>query len=114
LVEGLKRVTKSLDNDEWLFERGINFPLIKKQRLFLTRGHKYTGVFSFPAAVLKTIHRQILRRGYHISLGELRKCTFVLEVRGLKIGNEWLNFAETYRRREKSCSYIWGLGLLDV
>lgn len=92
MVEGVKRVTKAIDSDSWLFEIGTKIGLLKKQRLFLTRGHKYTGVFSFPAAVLKTLHRRLLREGYSITLQELRKSTFVLELRGVKLNNEWIDF----------------------
>ena len=94
MVEGLKRVTKSIEDDKWLFELDKHVGILKKQKLFLTRGHKYTGVFSFPAGVLKTLHRRLLREGYSISIEEFRKQTFVLEVKGMKIGEEWIRFDE--------------------
>jgi hypothetical protein len=95
LVEGIKRVTKGIENDKWLFELDKHIDVLKKQKLFLTRGHKYTGVFSFPAGVLKTLHRRLLREGYSISLEEFRKQTFVLEVRGVQMDNEWVRFDES-------------------
>ena len=92
MAKGVKEITRGLPSDTWLFEIGKKISVLKKQRLFLTRGHKYTGVFSFPAASLKTLHRRILREGYSITLEEFRKCPFVLEARGVKIGEEWINF----------------------
>ena len=95
MVESVKRVTKGIDNDKWLFESDRYVEILKKQKLFLTRGHKHTGVFSFPAGVLKTLHRRLLREGYSISLEEFRKQTFVLEVKGMKIGEEWIRFEKS-------------------
>ncbi len=88
-------ITKAIDSDTWLFELGTKVDLLKKQKLFLTRGHKHTGVFSFPAAVLRTLHRRLLREGYSISLEQLRTQPFVLEVKGVKIGEEWINFGQS-------------------
>ena len=94
MVESVKRVTKAIASDTWLFEIGKRIPLLKKQKLFLTRGHKYTGVFSFPSGTLKVLYRRMLREGYSMSLEEFRKQTFVLEVKGMKIGEDWISFSE--------------------
>ena len=93
MVESVKRVTKSLSDDKWLFEGGSSVNILKKQKLFLTRGHKYTGVFSFPAAVLRTLHRRMLREGMNIDLESFRKLAFVLEVKGMRgPDGVWIEF----------------------
>jgi hypothetical protein len=93
LVEGVKRVTKGIDSANWLYKIGKKIPLLNKQKLFLTRGHKYTGVFSFPSATLRTLHRRLLREGYSMPIEQFRKQTFVLEIKGMKIENEWIDFS---------------------
>ena len=93
---GFKRVTKVLTNLNWLHESGNVVKLIKKQKLFITRGHKYTGVFSFPATALRALHRKMLQEGYHIPNEDMfRQCAFVLEVKGMRLPDgTWIKFED--------------------
>lgn len=88
------KITKVLSDLKWLHESGIEVKVIKKQKLFLTRGHKYTGVFSFPATALRALHRKMLQEGYNIPNEDVfRQCAFVLEVKGVKLPDgTWIRF----------------------
>lgn len=80
---------------KWLYEDGIEVKLPKKQHLFLTRGTRLTRHFSFPAAVLRTLHRKLLQQGYSVSEEELKVCPFVLDVKGLRLPDgTWIKFEE--------------------
>jgi len=79
---------------KWIFEDGEVVKLMRDQHLFLTRG---TGqwFFSFPAGILRVIQRKLLRNNYSISMDELKKCVFVLDVKGLRLpNNNWIKFEE--------------------
>ena len=82
---------------KWLFEDGEVVKLPKKQHLFLTRGTKLTRHFSFPAAVLRTLHRKLLQKEYSITEEELKTCAFVLDVKGLRLPDgTWIKFEEEH------------------
>jgi len=79
---------------KWIFEDGEVVKLMKDQHLFLTRG---TGqwFFSFPAGMLRVIQRKLLRNNYSISMNELKKCVFVMDIRGMRLpNNDWIRFDE--------------------
>jgi len=80
---------------KWLFENGTIVKLLKKQHLFLTRGTKLTRHFSFPAAVLRTLHKKLLIAGYSISEEQLKVCPFVFDVKGVRLPDgKWIKFEE--------------------
>lgn len=89
--------TKAIDaiHMKWLFEDGRVVKLLKKQHLFLTRGTKHTRHFSFPKAVLVTLHRKLLIAGYSITEEEMKVCPFVFDVKGMQMPDgKWIKFEE--------------------
>jgi len=96
MIKNQKKLTRSIETRymRWLFEDGEVVKLLKDQHLFLTRG---TGqwFFSFPAGVLKLLHRKLLRNGVSITMEELKKCTFVMDLKGMQLpNNKWIEFDE--------------------
>lgn len=80
---------------KWLFENGTVVKLRKKQHLFLARGTRHTRHFTFPAAVLTTLHRKLLQSGYSISEEEMKTCPFVFDVKGMLMSDgKWIKFEE--------------------
>ena len=80
---------------KWIFESGTIVKLLKKQHLFLTRGTRLTRHFSFPAAVLRTLHKKLLIAGYSISEEEMKTCPFVFDVKGMQMPDgKWIKFEE--------------------
>lgn len=79
---------------KWIFEDGEVVKLMKDQHLFLTRG---TGqwFFSFPAGILKVIQRKLLRNNISINMDDLKKCVFVMDIKGVRLPNmDWIKFEE--------------------
>lgn len=96
MIKNQKKVTRSISPEymKWLFEDGTIVKLLKDQHLFITRG---TGqwFFSFPAGVLKLLHRKLLRNDVPISMDQLKKCIFVMDLKGVKLPNgDWIKFEE--------------------
>lgn len=88
--------TKSIDEEDmsWIFETTNHVvKLLKRQHLFITRGTRHTRHFSFPKAVLVTIHRKLLQAGYSISEEEMKVCPFIFDVKGMQMPNgDWIKF----------------------
>lgn len=79
----------------WLFEDGTEIKLPKKQHLFLSRGTRLTRHFSFPAALLTTLHRKLLQNGYSLTEEDMKTCAFVLDIKGLRLpSGDWVKFNE--------------------
>ena len=88
-----KSITPNVMN--WLFEDGKVVKLLKKQHLFLTRGTRLTRHFTFPAAVLRTLHKKLLVAGYSITEEEMKICPFVFDVKGMQMPDGfWIKFVE--------------------
>ena len=80
---------------EWLFEKANIVKLLKKQHLFLTRGTRLTRHFTFPAAVLRTVHKKLLIAGYSLTEEDLKVCPFVFDIKGVCLPDgKWIKFEE--------------------
>lgn len=95
--EKLKYTAKGIspETEKWIFEDGKVLKLHKKQHLFLTRGTRLTRHFTFPAAVLRTVHKKLLQAGYSITEEEMKVQPFVFDIKGMQLKDgSWIKFEE--------------------
>jgi len=77
------------------FEDGDKVKVNKNLHYFLTRGSRNIWAFSFPTGILRPLHKKLLREGYSLSLGDLKTCAFVLDVKGLRMPDgTWIELIE--------------------